>query len=225
MGKYESLKDVIRDAAKGGTEVLSFRSSRGKLRRDASVEDEKNGKLEKDPNATYLEAYNCDSGGIPKPAWAERARKQIYRSDYVMYHFVHYSTVTKSVVATYEELGPAKFTRGHNLEKGKIQRPTDEMNEAVMVHTKTILKDMTGSYKKKCHKDYEKKWQGCWVAVPWPDNKVREGNGSYSEDGLDYNCFVNEKVDKHWVPKLKQALRARRESLLAADGGKKRARG
>jgi len=142
MGGYTNLKDVIRDAAaKDGTQVFNFRSSRGKLRREFS-RDEGTG-IVKDSAATYLEAYNCDSGGIPKPQWAERARKQIYRSDFVLYHFVHYSTVTESVVKTYDELGRGHWSRGHNLEPKNIQRATDEMNEAVMIHSKTVLHDMT----------------------------------------------------------------------------------
>jgi hypothetical protein len=36
MGNYTSLKDVVRDAQKKGTNILSFRSSRGRLRFDAS---------------------------------------------------------------------------------------------------------------------------------------------------------------------------------------------
>lgn len=87
MGNYTNLKDMLRDAEKGGTNVMSLRSSRGKLRVDKSIEvgDSKNA-IEKASDATFLEAYNCDSGGSPKPSWAERARKQIYKTDYVLYH-------------------------------------------------------------------------------------------------------------------------------------------
>lgn len=91
MGKYTSLKDVVKDAQKGGTNILSFRSSRAKLRYDYS-QDEGRGRAMLD-NATFLDAYNCDSSSLPKPSWADRARKQIYRADYVKYHFVHYATV------------------------------------------------------------------------------------------------------------------------------------
>ena len=37
--------------------------------------------LEKAPNVTFLEAYNCDSSWTPKPKYADRAKKQIYRTD------------------------------------------------------------------------------------------------------------------------------------------------
>ena len=38
MGDYSSLKDVLKDAAKGGTKILSLRSSRGRLRPDKSID-------------------------------------------------------------------------------------------------------------------------------------------------------------------------------------------
>lgn len=130
MGKYTSLKDVVRDAGKGGTQVLSFRSSRGRLRLDKCSPDG-NG-YSKNPNATFLEAYNCDSAGSPKPSWAERARKQIYKSDYVLYHYVHYSTVTQQIMETYANHSKGPWTR-RNKERPPIQRITDEFEEAVMV--------------------------------------------------------------------------------------------
>jgi hypothetical protein len=36
MGNYTNLRDVVRDAADQGTNILSFRSTRGKLRYDSS---------------------------------------------------------------------------------------------------------------------------------------------------------------------------------------------
>ena len=74
MGDYTSLKDVLRDV-KADTNVLSFRSSRGKLRRDKSVKD--GDAFDKAASSTFLEAYNCDGAGTPKPSWADRARKQV----------------------------------------------------------------------------------------------------------------------------------------------------
>jgi hypothetical protein len=79
MGKYDSLKDVLREVYRGGTNILSFRSSRGNLRPDKSDLIDDNA-YEKSSSSTYLEAYNCDSGGVPKPEWADRARKQVRNS-------------------------------------------------------------------------------------------------------------------------------------------------
>jgi len=125
MGKYTSLKDVVTDAGKGGTNILSFRSTRAKLRYDFS-ENEGSGRAMID-NATFLDAYNCDSSSSPKPSWADRARKQIYRADYVKYHFVHYSTVTQGILETYDD-SHGQWQRSFG-ERPPSERVTDEVNE------------------------------------------------------------------------------------------------
>lgn len=207
MGNYTNLKDVLRDAYTKGTQVLNFRSSRGKLRPDKC--DAAGNGLNKREDATFLEAYNCDSAGSPKPAWAERAKKEIYRSDYVLYHWIHYSSVTTDMLSTRTQAGP-KWTRSFQ-QNHVYHRSTDEFNEAVMVHAKSVMYDQTKRYKEEaCHKDYTKKWQGCSVAFPWPNGTEKEGEESYDKDGMLYNCFVNEKVDNYWVPRLQDALRKRK---------------
>jgi hypothetical protein len=200
MGKYNSLPELLHDMDKAGTNILSFRSSRGRLRQEASIHD--GNCRERLPNVTFLEAYNCDSAGSPKPAWADRARKQIYRAEYVAYHFVHYSTVTQGHMQRYDQ----GYTLSRFGEKPPSERVVDEVNEAVLIHAKTIKKDMTPMYEKRCRSDYEKKWQGCWVAVPWPNDKEEKPNED--ANGMEYNCFINRKVDEYWVPKLRKALQS-----------------
>lgn len=198
MGDYTDLKHVLRDAASHGANILSFRSSRGRLRREASEHVEE-GRVQLE-NTTFLEAYNCDSAGSPKPNWADRARKQIYRPDYVLYHYVHYSTVTVGHTITY-----AQGQKAHRYaERAPSERVVDEMKEAVMVHTKTITQEQTNFYLKRCRNDYPKKWQGCWVAYPWPHDKTEKQNED--PDGMEYNCFINRRVEDYWVPKLRKAL-------------------
>lgn len=202
MGNYTSLKDVLRDARDRGTNILSFRSSRGRLRINKSA---KTGNArEQMPNTTFLEAYNCDSAGSPKPQWADRARKQIYRPDYVLYHYVHYSTVTQGYLKTFEETDAGKWKHRFG-ESSPSETTTDEVNEAVMVHTKTIKKDMTSSYQKKCRFDFEKKWLGCWIAYSWPNGTASKKDG-HDTDGMEYNCFINENVESYWVPQLRRKL-------------------
>jgi hypothetical protein len=125
MGNYTSLKDVVKDAGKGGTNILTFRSTRGKLRYDFSQEEGRGRSIL--DNATFLDAYNCDSSSLPKPSWADRARKQIYRADYVLYHYVHYSTVTAGILKTYEESN-RRWYRSYR-ELAPSERVTDEINE------------------------------------------------------------------------------------------------
>lgn len=213
MGNYTSLKDVLRDAEAKGTNILSLRSSRGRLRIDKSDQIGKTGNAarEKFANVTFLEAYNCDSAGSPKPSWADRARKQIYRTDYVLYHYVHYSTVTRGYLQTYGEMMKKNQSwKRHFGERAPSERVTDELHEAVLLHSKTLAKDMTAKYETRCKHDYEKKWQGCWVAFPFPPNHS-PSDGNADKNGNEYNCYINERVDNFWVPRLREALRKRRE--------------
>jgi len=163
MGNYTNLKDMLKDAAKGGTNILSLRSARGKLRPDKSVEvGTDQSSLEKQPDATFLETYNCDGGGSPKPSWADRARKHIYRPDYCLYHYVHYATVTQRLLETYEDARKENRTwRRTFSEHPPSERTADELTEVVMVHTKTTEAMTTTNWKTRCRFDYDKKWQGC----------------------------------------------------------------
>jgi hypothetical protein len=158
---------------------------------------------------------SCDSGGIPKPDWADRARKQIYRPEYVLYHFVHYSTVTRGYLQTYEEAKENGQTWYRKYrERSPSERASDEMSEVVMVHTKSLGREMTFNFNTTCRYDREKKWQQCWVAYPWPvalNNSVMKEE-THDENGMEYNCFINQKVEKFWVPKLREALKKRRNN-------------
>lgn len=215
MGNYTNLKDLLKDAEKEGTNILSLRSSRGRLRKDASVEVGENRlAIDKSPDATFLQAYNCDSAGSPKPSWADRARKQIYKTDYVLYHYVHYSTVTKGLLDTYEEAQKGNKTwERHFGESPPSERNADELAEVVMVHAKTTESVTTRGFSKKCRYDYEKKWQGCFVAYPWPSNSTNTNEkNAHDKDGMEYNCWINDRVEDYYVPKLREALAQRASS-------------
>lgn len=208
MGNYSSLKDVLKDAHDGGANILSFRSSRGKLRMDKSDAVYNDTAIQRSSSSTFLEAYNCDVGGMPKPAWAERAKKQIYRTDYVLHHFVHYSTATKGAFETFQSANGSKWLRRYQ-ESAPSEIFTDELTQAVMVHTKSIDAGATNHFQKSCRYDTQKKWQECRVAVPWPNGTI-DAVQTYDEDsGLNYNCLVNAKVEDYWIPRVKEALRQR----------------
>lgn len=209
MGKYTSLKEVVRDAGKRGTNILSFRSSRAKLRYDFS-RNQGPGRVMVD-NATFLDAYNCDSSSIPKPSWADRARKQIYRSDYVKYHYVHYSTVTEGILETYKD-SPGRWSRSFG-ERPPSECVTDEENEALMLHTKTTSAKQTSNWINRCRYDFEKKWRGCFIGFPWPNGTEVEGDGGHREDGMEYNCFENYNITRYWSPRLREALARRQKAL------------
>jgi Glycosyltransferase family 92 len=209
MGNYTNLKDVLSDAHRGGTNILSFRSSRGKLRREKSDEVNNGSAIQKSPSALFLDAYNCDGAGSPKPSWADRARKQIYRTDYVVHHFVHYSTATKGLLTSYKEHQEqgTRWIKKYQ-EKPPMEIFSDESTQAVMVHTKSVMAALTQNFKKNCRYDSPKRLINCWVANPWPNNEPSEEN-TYDDSGLKYNCFINPKVEDYWMPKLQDALAKR----------------
>jgi hypothetical protein len=209
MGNYTSLKDVLRDAAAGGTNILSFRSSRGLLREDRTQDvDRKRVKLD---NATFLETYNCDISSFPKPPRFDRARKQIYRSDHVLYRFVHYSLVTQESIKKYNEVPAGKWMYRYD-EVEPSQRNALEMTEAVMIHTKAIAPYETRDYRNQCQLNVTHNF--CPVGYAWPGGQEVNHTGHESdENGMAYNCYANRRVDEYWAPKLRSALKQRQVSM------------
>ena len=140
MGHHRSLHTMLQQAHdETDMRILSLRSSRGHLRVDQSFAVGSGRK--RFPNTTFLQAYNCDSAGSPKPEWAERARKQVYQADYVLYHFVHYSTVTQGYMDRYID-SPTSY-RVHFRDHAPTERTANEFTEAVLVHTKTVKYDQS----------------------------------------------------------------------------------
>jgi hypothetical protein len=202
MGQHTSLRTVVEQATT--TNILSFRSSRGKLRYAATEPDEKQGRV-KWSNSTYLQAYNCDGSEPPRPEWADRARKQLYRSDYVLYHFVHYAAVTQGYLSKFIPHEGRNTWGRYYTEPSPSERVTDELHEATMIHTKGLDIGQTWYLKNKCQIDSIRKWQGCFLGFPFPNNTKLEGAHDET-DGWEYNCFVNDKVENYWIPRLEEAL-------------------
>mmetsp|Transcript_7245 Transcript_7245/g.10376 ORF Transcript_7245/g.10376 Transcript_7245/m.10376 type:complete len:967 (+) Transcript_7245:49-2949(+) len=216
MGNYEDLKDFVSNAYSNGTKILSFKSTRASIDykfTEPFYDGKKCGKKEesscitKQSDALYIETYNCDTLPFPKPDWAQRARKQLFRTDYVLSHFVHYATVTKGIAATYAETMSDKSRRFRFsfTEDNTIERFTDENNEAVMLHTKTSLPLDTFNYKINCKVGFVETWKDkCRVGFTYPNNIEAKGTGN--EEGFEYNCFSNEKLTNFWIPKLREAI-------------------
>jgi hypothetical protein len=118
--------------------------------------------------------------------------------------------VTQGYLDTYEAAKQSGRTwYAHYKERSPSERSSDENLEAVMVHTKTLGSDMTSNYLDTCRYNYTKKWQGCWVAYPWPDTTQQEEK--HDENGMEYNCYINQQVDDNWIPRLREALMTRKE--------------
>lgn len=158
--------------------------------------------------------YNCDFEKPPKPSWADRAKKQLYRSDYVFAHYVHYATVTAGLLRTKEEA--KKMNEDwymHFRESRATDKFTDEIKQAVMLHTKTTVPEYTTEWKTRCKAGYKPAHgQNCRVGFPWPQNNERSPEKA-TIDGYGYNCFTNEKLNDFWIPKLHDAIAKRSERI------------
>lgn len=157
----------------------------------------------------FAEVYNCDFEKPPKPQWSDRAKKQLYRSDYVLAHFVHYSTVTAGLVRTKDEAKEINEAwHNHFRESRKNDKFVDEINQAVMLHTKTVVPEYTTEWRTRCKVGWKKHGQNCRVGFPWPQNNERNTEKA-TTDGYGYNCFTNEKLTDFWLPKLRDAIQRR----------------
>jgi hypothetical protein len=99
------------------------------------------------PDKFFLEAYNCDSAPAPKPSWADRAKKQLYRSNYTPYRFVQYSTVKQGYAETFLESRQKKSKEWKRFysESQPSEQVTDKMNEATMIHMKGADEKLTSN--------------------------------------------------------------------------------
>ena len=120
---------------------------------------------------------------------------------------MHYSTITKDILLTHAEAEAVGKRWNHFFyEREKNERFTNELEEAVMVHTKTTVPGNTKGYKETCKFGFIETWKfKCRVGFPIPDNKL-DVNASRS-DGYKHNCYTNEKLTNVFIPKLKEALR------------------
>jgi len=144
MGNWTDLKHWLREGVDPETKILSFRSTRASPNYDFMEpywDGEKCGANESDarcvikrPEALYLETYNCDHNPLPKPEWADRAKKQIYRPSYVLNHYVHYSTVTKGTAMLHSEAEERHLSWSHrHHERRPSERYADDLLEATLV--------------------------------------------------------------------------------------------
>jgi len=214
MGENKDLKDILKKLKDDDTRVLSFKSKRSKPRVEyfdtTQSKDTSCGKQDCfDPdvpqNKTFLEVYNCN---IEKPPRKKTmpAEKQIYRPDYVLQHFVHYSAVTTELLMNEKEFKEAKFQwrRRYN---DQHHRFSDELTEGTMLHTKAIVASETRSWKRGCNTtDSPAK-----VGIPFPRDKDNHTNGIArmnikGKGSFVSNCYPIESVDDYWGPKLNDAL-------------------
>jgi len=228
MGDNNSLQDLLQQMEGRGVKVMNLASVRSKLRKELTVPVTRSTETEdvddinscenvkphvpcrvKMDNATFLEAYNCNVG---YKEWGGRAQKQIFRTDYMIHHFVHYSVVTKSLL---EPLEDGKRPR----KKHDANEVVSVVDEALLIHAKGMIPWSAKSAN--CfgegteRKFIEGKLNTCLLGTEYFLNnegvRVRSEKADDVGTGFDVdermvNCFSNRKVDEFYLPMLKARL-------------------
>jgi len=212
VSKSNSIKPFLKELDEAGTKIIAFGSWRAWPRRDLieppipilnkTICDEPFPcfELKVPTNRTILQTYNCDRQLVKKETMP--AEKQIYRTDYVLQHFVHFSTVTLYTMMTKEETVAAGMKYGRAA-PDPLLRFADEVNEVTMLHTKALATQDTAGWQTRCKG--EKKGP-CRIGVPYPDLNT-SSTVTKDEDGWLYNCYVNPVIEELWVPRLSEELK------------------
>jgi hypothetical protein len=157
-----------------------------------------------------LQAYNCDRQKPGEKKKSMPAEKQVYRADYVLQHFVHYSVSTvlsEKNITEYEKEG---FRWKGRAFPDPRQRFGNEMTEGLMIHTKSVARQDTAGYNRMCHINntyLSPRRQGlCRLGMPYP-NDYNPAISNATKEGYAYNCYVNEQVENFLVPQLVEKLK------------------
>ncbi|GKY99556.1 hypothetical protein MPSEU_000909900 [Mayamaea pseudoterrestris] len=158
-------------------------------------------------NETILRVYNCDYIKLPRPERFSRAMKQIYRPDFVLQHFVHYSCVTTHMATYYKDRHDKEtFQKGVKSEEW-ADMFVDELSQGVLVHTKSVLPHETIYRNRSCYLGSKTPCPlgiACPASTPFVFGQ-HQSNSFHDERGEYCNCWVNEKLEK-LILKLERAL-------------------
>lgn len=151
---------------------------------------------------------SCDYIRHPRPDRFSRAMKQIYRPSRVLSHFVHYSTVTKSI-ASYA-LDRSNSSSFQKVVGASEYRDVflDEISQGSLIHAKTVLPHETMTWVESCKHGSR---HTCSVGFECPESTpfvdaLHQKNVFQDDHGEYCNCWVDPNVEKTWLPRLKVAL-------------------
>lgn len=227
MGDRQNITTLLDDLEKEDTRIIAFGSWRAWPRRAFvnKIEDISDSGVCWSPepcfwlsipgNVTMLQAYNCDRQPPGKKTTVMPAEKQLYRADYVKLHFVHYSAVTELSVKNKTEWEQEKIRWRSFGFPDYRQRFGNEEREALMLHTKAVAVQDTAGYKRVCSVEYLEKpmehHELCRLGVPWPKElwptSLKHTQVLGTPEGYAYNCYVNDKIENFFVPRLDHELK------------------
>ena len=236
MGKHDTILSLLDQLDEEDTRILSFGSWRAWPRRafineihpieDPSVcwHNEACFDLSIPQNVTMLQAYNCDRQPPGHKTEVMPAEKQVYRTNYVTHHFIHYSAVTKLSEKNRTEYEADGFRWRFRAFPDPRQRFAKEETEGLMLHAKAVALQDTAGYQRMCSVENLKlpiRKQGtCRLGVPWPkgswptdfNNPPLAG----TKEGYAFNCYVNAHIEELLIPRLEEELK-KHSNLLTAS--------
>ena len=221
MGKYKTASALVDALDKEGTKIVSFASWRAWPRRafieePVKIEDpavcwhrEPCFELRIPTNYTMLQSYNCDQQKPGQKVSSMPAEKQIYRPDYVLSHFVHYSVATVLSEKNQTEYTKEGFRWKRRAFPDPRQRFADEPTEGLMVHAKSMATQDTAGWERTCRIDAMKlrhRRETCRLGVPFPEEEEPTATTNATSDGWAFNCYVNPQVENYLAPRLHQLM-------------------
>jgi hypothetical protein len=93
----------------------------------------------------------------------------------------------------------------HNPFPDPLSRFGDEVNEALMLHTKAVATQDTVFWESACAATSDGQ-ATCRLGTPFPE-EMRGVNLAAGDEGWKYNCYVNHKIDDYWVPLLEGEMK------------------
>lgn len=203
VGKYNDLKTLLTDLDEQGLNIYSFHSQRANPRYDLlSLPRQESFSFEPEVSeqSFFFETYNCHREK-PRKTFVP-AEKQIYKTDYVLLHHIHYSTITLISQLSQSQTNEIGYSWRQRYAEKHV-RFSDEENEALMLHTKSVVEDQTRRYTRTC-KDINQHTQ-CKLGFPWPNGEVSLTHTT-NKEGFFYNCFIDDKIETYWVPRLRDEM-------------------
>ena len=213
VGDYTSVKPFLANLDNHGTKIISFGSWRAWPRRDL-IEDPvpiQNKTICDQPhpcfvlkvpnNYTILQTYNCDRQKVKTEKMP--AEKQIYRTDYVLQHFVHFSTVSAYTMMNIQETVAAGMKFGR-VAPDPLSRFANEETEVTMLHAKAVAIQDTAGWQTRCKGDMKGE---CRIGVPHPLDFDESSTITKDDQGWLYNCYPNPKIEDYWIPLLNKEMK------------------
>ncbi len=142
--------------------------------------------------------------------------KQIYRPDYVLSHFVHYSTVTADVAQYFADHpaskpGKSKVPYVRNVHRKDWVAPEtflDELTQGTLIHTRSVLAHET---MRRSHECYLNSTYNCILGFACPASVefvdgLYQKNGFHDDAGNYCNCWPNDRIESVLIPRLEAIL-------------------